>query len=643
MRDDNMGNNNFGALPSSVFPNNQTTGFGTPVASDIVLPWGSALGAQRLGSGCDVAILPTAPKQVYVAYTQMQKVNSLVIPVIKVQASSDGGNTFLPQNTYTTPLPASLPSLSVNGEGTLAMLYLALNGLYLEVHFTKWFAGGFPATPYDQVLAKWPNNTPMKLDPGDPYVGDYIQVKSVGNNFYGAFCASGNPLVADFPSGVYYQRDVQVVTKAGTTVYNNFTLTANGKLWSATTGGVAVAASIDPFFFYDIAPEWIVYGAAMQLIPASLYDPVDPYSGAAHIAWPVLPTNYPPVQLQTSSTLGAAADWTVVTNTAIIQANGLYEALLDPSQEQQQFFRLKQNVSSGQFNLVAASDGEGSLSPNGVLTVTGGQNQQFTATASNAYGIATWYLDGAVVQSNNPTLTLSNINAGHTVLVIFAPTNDIGVTITGNPLQPGAATIAEYNPSLPNDLIYSIQVGNTGLGTVTGVTMSNLLPATVSLVSLTTSQGTVTNTGDLVTANIGTLLPGATALVQIDVLTPDGGSITDTVSVACSQFEPDLSNNTATNVNYVVAPVVVTTQPASQTVTNGGTAAFSVGVSGTPPIYYQWYYNETNVLAGATNSTLTLNNVSAANAGSFTVLLFQVFAPEDTFSATSADATLIVQ
>jgi Domain of unknown function DUF11/Immunoglobulin domain len=576
-----------------------------------------------------VAINPDVPNQVYVAYTELVS----GAPVIQVQSSSDGGNTFT--LNYTTPIAASLPSIILDTEGTLGMLYLAKVGLNLEVHFIKFFNGSFtPANTSDRVLARFPNNNP--INGGDPYVGDYFQLKSFGTVFCGVFCASGNPVTAYFPSGVYYQRDVKV----GNVVKNSFSLTADGTLWSATTGGVSVPPSIDPFIFFDIAPEWFFH-PIIYYFPPLFYDPGDPYSGTAHISWPVLPTNYPPIELQTSSTLGSGAVWTVATNNAIIQTNGQYEALLNTSYQQQQFFRLAQNESSGQFNVTAASSGNGSLSPNGVLTVNGTASQEFTATPSNNYAIGDWYLDGAVVQSNSATLTLSNVIADHTVLVRFLPTNDIAVAIAGLPIQPGSATV--YDQDVTNDLIYYIEVGNTGLGAVTGVTMSNTLPSTVSLVSAISSQGTVTNSGDVITANIGTLSSGATALIQVDVRTLEEGMITDTVSVACNQFEPDLSNNTSTDITSVVTPVAITSQPQPQTVTNGGTANFSVGVSGTPPFYYQWSFDDTNLIVGATNSTLTLTNVTAADAGSYSVVVYQVFAPEDVFQANSQDATLTVQ
>jgi hypothetical protein len=67
--------------------------------------------------------------------------------------------------------------------------------------------------------------------------------------------------------------------------------------------------------------------------------------------------------------------------------------------------------------------------------------------------------------------------------------------------------------------------------------------------------------------------------------------------------------------------MIFTNQPASQAVAVGGTATFSAGVSGgTPPYTYQWQLNGTNI-GGATAAQLTVTNVQAANAGSYTVIV----------------------
>ena len=66
-------------------------------------------------------------------------------------------------------------------------------------------------------------------------------------------------------------------------------------------------------------------------------------------------------------------------------------------------------------------------------------------------------------------------------------------------------------------------------------------------------------------------------------------------------------------------PPAITTAPASQTVPAGATVPFTVAVTGDGPFAYQWYFNATNTLFGATSNTLTLANAQLANTGDYTV------------------------
>ena len=85
-----------------------------------------------------------------------------------------------------------------------------------------------------------------------------------------------------------------------------------------------------------------------------------------------------------------------------------------------------------------------------------------------------------------------------------------------------------------------------------------------------------------------------------------------------------------------VSPVI-TAQPAGETLPVGANASFSVTAYGTPTPTYQWLFNGSNVIAGATSSKLTINNVQLTNAGSYSVLI-----TNSAGSTNSAAATLTV-
>src|SRR5215472_15410856 len=111
-------------------------------------------------------------------------------------------------------------------------------------------------------------------------------------------------------------------------------------------------------------------------------------------------------------------------------------------------------------------------------------------------------------------------------------------------------------------------------------------------------------------------------------------------------FTPPSQNVTAgtanlTGVNFTAAGTVVapaiTTQPASQTVTAGQTAAFSVVASGTAPLSYQWQKNGANI-AGATSASYTTAATTTSDSGS----TFVVVVSNSAGTATSNAATLTV-
>ena len=63
-------------------------------------------------------------------------------------------------------------------------------------------------------------------------------------------------------------------------------------------------------------------------------------------------------------------------------------------------------------------------------------------------------------------------------------------------------------------------------------------------------------------------------------------------------------------------PPVIVASPASLVVRIGATADFQVEAAGSPPLVYQWVFNGTTAIAGATGSVLSLTNVQPGASGS---------------------------
>jgi hypothetical protein len=72
------------------------------------------------------------------------------------------------------------------------------------------------------------------------------------------------------------------------------------------------------------------------------------------------------------------------------------------------------------------------------------------------------------------------------------------------------------------------------------------------------------------------------------------------------------------NVNFTPLGPTITNQPKSLTASPSSTITMNVQATGYTPMYYQWQFNSNNI-SGATNSTLTLQNVQTTNAGAYTV------------------------
>ena len=77
-----------------------------------------------------------------------------------------------------------------------------------------------------------------------------------------------------------------------------------------------------------------------------------------------------------------------------------------------------------------------------------------------------------------------------------------------------------------------------------------------------------------------------------------------------------LSWNLVTDVPQIP---MISAQPADVTVSDGGNATFSVAATGNTNLTYQWYYNDSLAIAGATNNSLTVSNVSLSNVGLYRV------------------------
>ncbi|MBI3608409.1 MAG: DUF11 domain-containing protein, partial [Nitrospirae bacterium] len=154
-------------------------------------------------------------------------------------------------------------------------------------------------------------------------------------------------------------------------------------------------------------------------------------------------------------------------------------------------------------------------------------------TLSNTASVTSSVTD--TVTSNNSSTTTTTVNASA----------DLSITKTDAP-----------DPVLAGqNLTYTITVANAGPSAATGVTVTDTLPAGVTFVSATPTQGTCSGT-TTVTCALGTLNNGASATVTIVVKPTAAGTLSNSASVTSAVTDPNTANNS-------VGPVTTTVNPAA--------------------------------------------------------------------------------
>jgi len=115
----------------------------------------------------------------------------------------------------------------------------------------------------------------------------------------------------------------------------------------------------------------------------------------------------------------------------------------------------------------------------------------------------------------------------------------------------------------------------------------------------------------------GSEIPGATNSIyaRSNIQLIDDGSYTVVVTNAGGA----VTSAVATLV--VTGSLAISEQPQNQVVNLSSNATFSVTATGSPPLSYQWYFNNSVFLAGATNSLLNITNVSESDAGYYSVIV----------------------
>jgi hypothetical protein len=249
-----------------------------------------------------------------------------------------------------------------------------------------------------------------------------------------------------------------------------------------------------------------------------------------------------------------------------------------------------------------------------------GGNASFSLSVSGPSPyVYVWSKSGVTLAGQSgPTLNLTNLQAA----------------------DAGSYQVEVTNPPDTGRLIsfYQLSVGTPT--TVVPVVITGQ-PSSQSVLSGSTVNFTVTATGTPAPyynwLKNGVAISGATAatLTLTNVGAADVADYTVLVSNTAGVLTSSVASLVLTPASAAIAPTI-TTQPASQSLALGSSASFTVVATGTVPLTYQWLKNGA-LIPGATAATLTLANLTAADAASYTATV-----TNSAGTVTSAAANLAV-
>jgi hypothetical protein len=227
--------------------------------------------------------------------------------------------------------------------------------------------------------------------------------------------------------------------------------------------------------------------------------------------------------------------------------------------------------------------------------------------------------------------------------------------ITWSPSEAQGPSTNTFTTRVTDNGTPPLSATNTFIVVVTEVNGAPTLPAQANRTIAALTTLVVTNTGGdpdipanalsyaLLAAPTGATISPAGVITW----TPSQSQAPSTNTIMTQVMDNGAPPLSATNSFLVIvtqsnSPPVITSQPSSRTNNAGTTATFSVTATGSS-LTYQWIKNATNNvinggnISGATTSLLTISNVSAFDAASYTVLV-----TNSAGSVLSAPATLTV-
>lgn len=182
--------------------------------------------------------------------------------------------------------------------------------------------------------------------------------------------------------------------------------------------------------------------------------------------------------------------------------------------------------------------------------------------------------------------TSADFNGDHLpdLAVLDTTSGMISILLNRSP-TPGADLALGMSPSnnilaVGNNQSYTVHITNEGPNDATGVTVADTLPAELTFVSATPSQGVCQGTSSI-SCDLGSMLSPSSASITITatVNAPGtGNTITNQASVSATESDPNLANNSASAVTNVL-DFEMSVSATTLTVAAGSSATATVSLS----------------------------------------------------------------
>ncbi len=306
---------------------------------------------------------------------------------------------------------------------------------------------------------------------------------------------------------------------------------------------------------------------------------------------------------------------------------------------------------NAQFSVMVANDIGSAISTSAILTVT-------TAT-----GTPTSAAPSITTQPVSQTVTVGQSATFNVAATGISPMTYQWME-NGNPVS-GATSSSYTTPSettADNNAQFAVMVAN-GIGSA--ISSSATLTVTAATGTPTSAAPSITTQPVSQTVTVGqsaTFNVGATGSTPMTYQWMENGNPvsgatsssyttpSETTADNNAQFSVMVANGIGSTISTSAILTVtaatgtptsaapsITTQPASQTVTVGQSATFSVAATGTAPMTYQWMKNGTPISGATSSSYTTPSETTADNNAQFSVMVANGIG-----SAISSSATLTV-